>query len=241
MVLCLIRPTLEEIKRNVLQGKGGRCYTITVFMKYLLEALGYNVYFVAAKVNGALCHIAIIVTGVATPGDHFLFDPGLGYPNFEVIPFDFEVETEVYSHSYVKYKFVKEGECVVRYHKRAEAFPDPLDIPGAVESGWKKVIHIDLTPRELGYFNDIMDKVYTDVEGKITPLQHTLIISGFKERYLKPVIVKNTSLLSENDSHALDEVKANSAEEVLKVIEENYPALKGDVASAIKRLNLFKF
>ena len=57
-------PTWED---SVIRGYGGLCYSLCLFMKYLLEALGYDVYFVAC--NAFSCpgnHIH--------PGSHHIVD-----------------------------------------------------------------------------------------------------------------------------------------------------------------------
>ena len=233
------RPSPEEIKRDALAGKGGLCYTINVFMKWLLEALGYDVYCVCGKVGDGVGHLAIIVNNVVKRGDRFIFDAGMGYPTFELTPLDFETETEIYSHSFLKYKFMWEGELVVRCHQRKAKSSDPLDLPGNMDNDWKKVMHIDLTPRELGFFDDLVNVIYTDVECKITPLNNSLRIVGYNEHTFKPVILKDAALLIEGDSSSLKEVKVNSSEEMLKIIEEHYPSLKSDGILALMRLDLF--
>ncbi len=183
--------------------------------------------------------MASIITGVVTPDDRFLFDPGLGYPNFELIPFDFEVETKIYTHSYMTYKFIKEGEYIVRCHKIRKCM-DPLSIPGILDENWKKVHYFDLTPRELSYFDVAINKLYNDPEFKSScPLYSNIMVSGFTECNLKPVILKNTSFLIENDMATLDEVKSKSAGEILKFVEDHYPGLKADVNSAMMSLKLF--
>ena len=235
----LIRPSLEEIKHDALAKKGGLCYTINVFMKCLLEALGYNVYYIAAIVNGAVNHITIIVANVVTSGDCFLFDPGLGYPNFELIPLNFLTETEVYSHSFVRYKFIREGEYVVRCHKSTEENDDPIELPGVLENGWKKIMYIDLTPRELKYFDGIINKIYRDIDSQVTPFHNSVRIAGYKEHSLMAVIIKDSTLLIENGTSRLEEIKLNSTEEMLKHVEEHYPSLKDDVILSLKCLSLF--
>lgn len=67
-------------------------------MKWVVEALGYEDYFVSGRVGMVSLHVIIVLTNVLRPGDRILFDPGMGYPTFELTPLDFETETEVYSH-----------------------------------------------------------------------------------------------------------------------------------------------
>ena len=46
------KPTLTEVVTEVRSGRGGLCYTLNIFMKYLLEALDYDVYLVNSTVTG---------------------------------------------------------------------------------------------------------------------------------------------------------------------------------------------
>ena len=83
---CLsYRPTLQEIKRDVLLGKGGTCYVIAVFVHNLLQVLGFNVCYSAASVFGRRCHAAVIVNGINMPGDRYYVDVCTGYPYFEPV------------------------------------------------------------------------------------------------------------------------------------------------------------
>ena len=67
-------PTWED---SVMRGYGGLCYSLCLFMKYLLEALGYDVYFVAFGCPGNHIH----------PGSHHIVD-NIAFPTFEAIPLD---------------------------------------------------------------------------------------------------------------------------------------------------------
>ena len=238
--VCTHRPSPEEIKRDVLAGKGGLCYTINVFLAWLLEALGYNISYINGLIGDSPGHLVILITDVVTPGDKFLLDCGIGYPTFEVTPLDFEHESEVYCHSFVKYKFIKEDGYVIRCHKRREKSADSLDLPGNLDnSGWKKIMYADITPRTLDYFDDVMESVYGDVECKLTPLNNSLRVVGYNEISLKPVILKDAVLLSEGEDSCLEEARIDSAEEMLELIEKNYPNLKEDSIIALTRLSLF--
>ena len=208
-------------------------------MKWLLEALGYDIHYIYGKAGEAAIHTAIVVNNVVKCGDRFIFDAAMGYPTFELIPLDFETETEIYSHSFLKYKFMWEGELLVRCHQQKPKSGDPLDIPGNMDDGWKKVMRLDLTPRELDFFDDLLDAIYKDVEGKITPFHKSLRIIGYDEHTFKPMILKDEALLIEGDSSSLKEVKVNSSEEMLKIIDEHYPSLKSEVVLALKHLDLF--
>lgn len=61
----------------------------------------------------------------------------------------------------------------------------------------------------------------------------------YKEPDMKAVCVKDSSFLLEDDNHCLQETKIESAEKMLKIMEQNYPNLKDDAAKAIKHLAMF--
>ena len=84
-------PTWEGSKDSVMRGYGGICYSLCLFMKYLLEALGYDVYFAACSAFGFPDnHITTIVRDLSFPGSNHIVD-NIAFPTFEAIPLDFEV------------------------------------------------------------------------------------------------------------------------------------------------------
>ena len=86
-------PSLNEIVDDVISGRGGLCYTLNVFMKYLLQSLGYNVHHVSSSMLGPpnnINHILCLVCDLCTPGDRYLVDVGVGYPTFEPVSLKFE-------------------------------------------------------------------------------------------------------------------------------------------------------
>ena len=100
-------PTVEQIKEDVFAGRGGLCYTLNTFMKLFLEALGYAAHHISCTVVEIGDHI---MTRVDIEGNMFLVDVGCGYPTFEAVPVNFEDESVLYKHSFLKYKFDKSKE-----------------------------------------------------------------------------------------------------------------------------------
>jgi len=241
MLILLYRPTLQEIKREVLLGKGGTCYVISVFAHNLLEVLGFKVCYSAVAVLGNLSHVALIVNDVQIPGDRFFVDVATGYPYFEPVSLDFKIESKVYSHTWLQYKFVMEEDrnIISRWHLSKRGDDDPMGIDSEKHSNWKKFFVIDTTPRSLDYIHSFIDEVYTDSKGEITPIFIKFIFSGCKVPTSVPVMMKDTSILRVTDSNAIESNIANSVEDMVKIFEEYYPALKDDVFEAAKHLNLF--
>lgn len=102
----------------MLSGKGGLCYTLNVFIKYLLDALGYDVSFVSGAIKAPNNHILVIIANLMKPGDRYLIDAGIGYPTFDPVPLDFEKESYTYAHSFLEYKCIWEDGKVILCHKK---------------------------------------------------------------------------------------------------------------------------
>ena len=92
-------PTWPEIKEDIMAGRGGLCYTAGVFMKVLLETLGYNVHFISCMIKKPNDHICTVVRDLSYEGSEHLIDI-TGYPNFEIVPLDFTETSSVYKHSF---------------------------------------------------------------------------------------------------------------------------------------------
>ena len=228
-------PTWEEIKDAAMRSRGGRCYVLNVFMKTLLEALGYDVHHAACNIFSPNNHMTTIVRNLTSPGSKHLVDIS-AYPTFEIVSLDFEKESPVYNHSFLEFKFVREGDTIARYHRKGENRPKmPTEV--ITPDGWRRVIVIDPTPRELDYFDHSMNEAYT-IPGKTTPFLVTFRAVVFKD--LKLTAIKNTTLLTEKDNHSLEAKEMATREEMIKMVGEHFPQFPSDmVARAIDTLQLF--
>ena len=210
-------PTLAEIRKDVMSGVGGLCYTLNTFMKFLLQALGYDVYFVASNIGYPNNHIITVVQNLTKPGDKHLVDVGVGYPTFEAIPLDFEHESPVYLHSFLWYKFVREGDTIARWHGKGESTPEyPL------VNGWRKVCIIDPTPRNLEFFAEPMHTVYTTPDP--SPFHTSLRAIIFTNK--KAMCIKDMSFLVEDDNHELQETKMVHRDRLLETTAQYFPQLQ---------------
>ena len=84
-------PTAAKIA--MLKGEGGLCFVKQTFAghlleasKHLLEALGYKVDILAARVTHPGNHVIILVHDVVERGDSFLVEVGSGYPSTAAVP-----------------------------------------------------------------------------------------------------------------------------------------------------------
>ena len=84
---------------------------------------------------------------------------------------------------------------------------------------------IDPTPRDLTYFQEPMDRVYSDPS--ITPFHTSLRVVAFPRG--KVVCIRNNCLLVENDAQELVEEQLADGREILDKVNDLFPLL-GDVA-----------
>ena len=210
------------------------CYALNVFSKYLLEALGYDIYWIGSDVGYPCNHILTVVNNLKTPGDKFLVDVGFGVPNFEPIPIEFESESPVYAHSYARVKYVFKGGKLIRCHKSKRCTQLPQ---GAGDTEWKEVCITDeqLEPRQGSYFDEVMEKVYSDPNGIMAPFGKSIRAIKYRAD-LKCVALKDSSLLIENDSHDLEEVKLRSVQEIVETVDTHFPLLSEEARKAVKNL-----
>ena len=226
-------PTIEQVKEDVLSGRGGLCYTLNTFMKYFLEALGYGAHHVASTVVKGYDHI---MTRVDLTGDKFIVDVGCGYPTFEAVPVNFEKESPFYKHSFVEYKFVKikegaGGNVLGRRHRSTKHENESKRKTG--EDGCWQFYQVDLTPRSLDFFIESMTTVYT-IPGDNT-FHNSLRMVVFPVNGMYGF--NDKSQLVENDSGKLDS-KELTSDEVIQAVATRFPMLTEAVKSAVANLGL---
>ena len=229
-------PTWEEIKAALMGGFGGLCYSMGTFMRCLLEALGYETYFPASSIFFPNNHITTIVQNLTRPGSKHLVDVACGYPTFQAIPLDFEKESPIYYHSFLEFKFLREGNTILRFHRKGEV---EGTIPGRehVVDGWRRICEVNLTPRDLSYFDQPMTDVYT-VPGAHSPFLVSFRAVVFRE--LKMIAIKDTTLLFENDNHELEATELSSREEMIKTVCKYFPQFTVDeVTKGMDMLHLW--
>ena len=221
-------PSVEQIKEDVLGGRGGLCYTLNAFMKLFLEALGYTASHIAAKAITPNDHI---MTRVDIEGNVFFVDVGCGYPTFEAIPVSFEEESAVYKHSFLEYKFIKSKETssVIRLHRSSKDREELVKRP--VTDGYWQFYHVDLTPRSLDFFVESMTRVYTTAG--VTPFHDSLRLIVFP--HLKMFGFSDKTQLVENDHGGLDSTHLTS-NEVIQAVTTRYPVLSDVLKAAIVNL-----
>ena len=72
-------PSLEQVERDVLCRRGGLCFTMNVFFKSLLDALGFEAIFALCTIHGDTEHGTVLVRGLGRPEDLHCVEVGCGY------------------------------------------------------------------------------------------------------------------------------------------------------------------
>ena len=230
-------PSPDDIINDVISGRGGLCYTLNVFMKYLLQLLDYNVHHISSTVMGPPNnHILCLVCDLDTPGDRYLVDMGVGYPTFEPVSLKFEKESQIYKQSFLEYKFVWEEGLCIRCHRRGEKRPL---LPGEVIiDGWRKVCFIDPSPKDLSFFDEPMHKVYGEPDLMYSPFHHSLRLVSFRCPHMKAVCIKDKHLLEEDDTHTMED-HTLTRKEIIEKVGELLPVLHDYTEAAVNNLNLY--
>ena len=66
-----------------------------------------------------------------------------------------EVESPIYCHSYLEYKFLKRGGQILCMHRKGEHTPvNPGD--ECIIDGWRQIFEFELIPRDLSYLEQPM-------------------------------------------------------------------------------------
>ncbi|XP_066267369.1 arylamine N-acetyltransferase, liver isozyme-like isoform X2 [Branchiostoma lanceolatum] len=220
-------PSAEQVKQDVLSGKGGLCMTQNFFVYFLLQALGYDVFLMSSDVSYPKNHVVVGARNVTEEDDVYLVEAGCGYPTFQAIPLNFPEESPAYEHSFIEYKFVRKGELIERQHRRGET--RPLG-PGQQPWDWRRYYDFTLLPREVEFFREPMNTVCT-VPGT-SPFLQSLRVITFQEDRLWAI--KDWSLLVEQEDHTLKETKIQSMSEMMAIIEDLAPKI--DQAIVLKAL-----
>ncbi|XP_076337127.1 uncharacterized protein LOC143239667 isoform X2 [Tachypleus tridentatus] len=226
-------PTWAGIKEAMMAKQGGSCYILNVFVKYLLQALGFDVYHTASAFGFPNNHISTIVRNLSARGTKHLVDFS-AFPTFKAIPLDFEEESPVYSMSYLKFKFVRQGNLIIRVHKTLDVL---VPENRRDKDGWSDYFIFDLEPRDLSYFEEHMTKAYLVAEVNPPVLENLYFISF---PGLKLCGIKNKFELSEGADQKIQYQQLSSKFEVVQSIINKCPQIPEDqIILAIDRINLF--
>ena len=215
-------PTLAEIKEDVIGKLGGLCYTFNLYGMMLLRALGYKVSLVPATViNNVDCHLTLIVSNLTCQGSEHMVDFGAGPPTFRPIPFDFEEMSPEYTDSFLRYRFVRQGETIIRQHTiesdpgHARAFKD-----FQVDDKWFSFFFIHANrPVNVAHFTNTVIGVYTDPKHTSGLLTKMYCCAYPKGRF---VCIKDTTLLVEDGEGRVQKSYFRSRKEIFAAFERYF-------------------
>jgi len=215
-------PTVEESVLDCEKGKGGLCYSMNVFLKCLLEALGYSTYHAMARAVGCpnVNHIMTIVENVVSLGDKFVVEAGNGFFT-RLIALQFKAESPIYTDCFVKYKYVWEDGLLKRYHLRGERKGEPR---------WEVFYVTDMVPEDVSLFEAPMKLQYTDPR-ELLPCHTSMRAIKFPNS--KAICICDMKLLIEDDSRSFQETKLKSEAEFLAAVKEHFPLLEEDAKKAL--------
>lgn len=196
------RPTLEEIKADVVAGYGGLCYNLNVTTFYILKALGFDVVLVHATCTTSVSvpnnHIVVNVSNVEKHGDLFLIENAIGFPTFRAINLDFEKESPVYRDSFIEYKYIRHEGKILRMQRHGDTLPRS-NLPEGVLliiDDWRRTYFTETTgSTNVEEFYPCFDVVFTDP--RASPFHSSLRVVGFPGQ--KAAMIVNGKKIIEND------------------------------------------
>ncbi|XP_072172391.1 uncharacterized protein [Diadema setosum] len=219
-------PNLHEVKNDIMSKLGGCCYRNNVGCYMVIKALGYPVTLVPGDFVGvSSAHVIIIIYNLSGEGSKHLADVGSGgWPTFQLIPLDFERESPEYHESFLRYKFVRRGDIILRLHNAesdpvgANFFKASLD-----QDGWYThcTIH-DNMPVELSHFDEVMEMLATQVHDIIRVLKKIRCIAFPKGRL---VSINDATLLEEQENGCIKKTYLRSRDEVIVVFKRHFPQI----------------
>ena len=161
----------------------------------------------------------------------YYIDVGCGYPTFEAIPLDFEKESQIYYHSFLEYKLVKDATStiIMRQHRRGD-----IRLSNDHDS-WRTACVIDLTPQEFDFFERPMSLVYSSPSHLV--FHSSLRVVKFPD--LKCIVLRDNLLLQENSEHILAiKEKLCHPSTILEKINDMFPLLYELALSAVNHIDL---
>ncbi|XP_071953979.1 arylamine N-acetyltransferase, pineal gland isozyme NAT-3-like [Antedon mediterranea] len=215
-------PTLDEIQKDIYSTVGGLCFHHNVFMKYLLESLGYQVHFIACDIRFPGNHVAVLVKELIKPGDSYYVDVGCGYLIEQPISMQFDEKSQIYHQGFIRYQFVRKNGVIQRIQTIAK-FRPVLQKEITKERNWFVFLEMTLEPRELDYFSEAMRKVYT-----VRNAHSGWFLNDIRMVHKaqgKLVALKNTTFFSENENNELVDTTLLSKNDLIKWVEKYTPQI----------------
>ncbi|KAJ8040740.1 hypothetical protein HOLleu_15127 [Holothuria leucospilota] len=229
-------PTWSEIKKDVFNKTGGICYQLHVFLKELLAALGYEIYYVKATIIMPFDHIGLVVKNVTHNGSKHLVEAA-GFPTFQAIPLDFEGFSEVYNRSFLRQMFQKTKEGTVLWYHEDRYDPLPLAKYQKTHNGFYKFAEYDInTPYSFEPFRPYLERCFTEDE-------YSFVLSTPKAvRFVdqKLISVKMGSYLSEDPYKRMKTDEIKDLQEYTDLFSRHFPDIPLTIVTEVaQRYKIF--
>ena len=217
-------PTPAEIKDDVNKKIGGFCYTFNIFGLMLLRALGFKVALVPATVINIVVHLLLIVKNLTSPGSKHMVDFGAGSPSFRPIPLDFEEISPEYTDSFLRYRFVRQGDDVIRQHNiQSDPGNTMISKLVAVDDEWFSFYFIHASRHvTVEHFTSTISGFYTNPDHPSGFLSNMYCYAYPNGRLVR---IKNTTLLLEGENGHVQKSYFRSREEILAAFASYFPQI----------------
>nr|XP_054768233.1 uncharacterized protein LOC129275772 [Lytechinus pictus] len=233
-------PSAADIKTDIFSKLGGLCYQINLFCWMLLRALVFDARLLTSDVFGQKdYHIGVIINGLTGNGSKHLLEVGSSYPSRRLIPLNFEHCSPEYSDSYMKYRFVRQGEgTVIFQHKINTVSSLARKHPGFIEGEWFSFIFYN-TERSVSvsHFNTAMTSIMTVVnedDFALTSLRCTAYPNG------RLVCIKDSKLMLEDEGQEVQYSHFRSRDEFLEAFQRYFPQFTESMIRAAMKNIQFK-
>ncbi|XP_003728158.1 uncharacterized protein LOC100893633 [Strongylocentrotus purpuratus] len=222
-------PSFAEIKKDLFSKIGGLCYDHSLSTLAVLRALGFDVSLVTCDVSFQDSHALVLVHNASSQGSIHMVDVGTGYPTFKAIPFDFELVSPEYHHSYLRYRFIREGDLIIRQH-HADTDPRASLWPDRVKDGWYSFIYIHYDkPQKISYFDRVMTTLYTEKLSTPPYLTSPRCMTWPKGRF---ICIKDTTLLVEKEEGRVEKSYLKSLDDIVAAYKNYFPQFPEDIVKA---------
>lgn len=241
-------PTEEEIKLEVVNKRGGLCFTLNIFMHSILEAVGYDVDLtLACVVDQELAigdHVIVLVKNMTADNSLHVVDVGFGFPSFEPVSLDFEdqANVKIYKHSFTTYKYIKESNKYFRLHQRfsgdvvspGSSFEEPFQ-----QKEWTRYYCFQNSPCKYG--DEDVRRSAAAIYNWPSECHFQRMLRMVRWNDGKAIGIKGSTLLKENDHGKLEATEMTSTEEIKNRIMEYFPVYsESEIEAALRNLKLQK-
>lgn len=222
-------PTATDIKKDLTSKVGGLCYQLNVFGWMLLRALGFDALLVVGDcLTYKGIHIVVIINNVTEQGSRHIFDVGMGFPILQLIPLDFEQESPEYSDSYMRYRFVRQGDEVLIFQLSVDTNPSEVATHREyIQDGWISFMFIHLDQPVSVPFSP-MTRVFTDVDLGLFFLASLRCLAYPNGRM---VCIQDSKLLLEDEEHRVQVSRFTSRDDIVEAFARYFPQFPEDMVN----------